>query len=196
MDARLIDRLKIEVEKETSNPKFIHLWWFVKYHLEIVEKISFELCEIYPNADKNFVLLLVWLHDYGKIVDHKNQYKATLSAGREKLLEMGFSEAIVEKTISSMKIFDGKIDLEKEAIEIQIVSSADGASHLVGPFYEIFWKEFHEWTYEALLKENRRKALVDWEKKIVLPEVKKAFSLRHKFLMEQLGDLPTDYLSD
>ncbi len=180
---KLINTFKKEVKQMTRNPGFIHHSWFVKYHLEIVERISLELCEKYPRADKNLVLLLVWFHDYGKIVDFNNQYEATLTKGKKKLLEIGFSNQLVEKIIAYMKIFDKKENLKDAPIEVQIVSSADGASHLVGPFYHIFWKENHTWTEQELMAENKRKALVDWEKKIVLPEVKKAFLERHKLLL-------------
>ena len=93
-----------------------------------------------------------------------------------------------------MQIFDKKEQLRNAPLELQIVSSADGASHLVGPFYEIFWKEFHNWSYEELIKENRRKTIIDWEKKIVLPEVKKAFLQRYKIFLEHCDKLPEKYL--
>ena len=115
--------------------------------------------------------------------------------GEKKLHEIGFPDDVIDKVISYMKIFDKKEDLKHAPIEIQIVSSADGASHFVGPFYHIFWKEFHLWTDDKLLEENKRKALVDWEQKIVLPEVKDAFLNRRNFLLESFGKLPKKYLS-
>lgn len=191
----LIRVFKKEVIISITNQKFIHHGWFLKYHLIIVEKIALELCMFYPQADKNIVLLLVWLHDYGKIIDIHNQYKATLLFGKKKLLMLGFPKEIVEKAVMYMTIFDRKSDITKAPIEVQVVSSADGAAHLVGPFYAIYWKEHHNYVVEELMKENKRKALIDWNKKIVLPEVRKSFFLRHNQLLERCGKFPKKYLS-
>jgi len=193
---KLINNLITEVKRAANNPSFIHHWWYIKYHIQIVEKISLELCTKYPKADKDIVLILVWFHDYGKMIDHANQYEATLTAGQAKLLSIGFKPEIVEKIISYMKIFDGKEHLHQAPLEIQIVSSADGASHFVGPFYEFFWKEFHEGSYEALITENLRKAKVDWEKKMVLPEIKEAFREKYEQHLAKFGGLPRSYLDE
>lgn len=191
---KLVQVFKIEVIKASANPKFIHHEWFLKYHLEIVEKIALEACKYYPQANKNMVLLLVWLHDYGKILDFNNQYKAISTVGKKKLLELGFPGKIVEKAISYITVFDKKTAIIDAPIEIQIVSSADGAAHLIGPFFAIHWKEQSQNSCADLMKENKRKALIDWNKKIVLSEVKKAFLSRHKLLLEHTGKFPKKYL--
>jgi len=191
---KLIKKFKEHVIKESKNLNFIHHKWYVKYHLEIVEKISLELCKKYPKADKNLVLLLVWLHDYGKIIDFKNQHKTTLTKGKKKLKEFSFPKHTIEKASSYVKMIDNKIGLKKATIEVKIVSSADGASHLIGPFYPIYWYENHKKAIENIMKENIRKASKDWKEKIVLPEVKKMFKKRHDFLIENSGKIPSKFL--
>ena len=42
---------------------------------------------------------------------------------------------------------------------------------------------------------NIRKAMKDWDKKIVLPEIKEVFINRHNFLLEQNGQFPPKFLS-
>lgn len=196
------ETLKNHVREASANPEFVHHKWFVKWHLEIVERIATELLQYYPEADAELVEVMVWLHDYGKILDFDNQYEKTLTAGREKLLEIGFESEFVERAISYIEILDKKleVDLHDAPIEVKIVSSADGCSHMVGPFMYTIWHEGTDMAYpnktmEELMAMNVAKAQKDWNRKIVLPEARQAFESRHQHILETSGELPTRFLS-
>ncbi len=191
-----IQLLRSEVIKAAQDPNFIHHKWYVKYHLEIVEKISLELCDRYPEANKDLVIALVWIHDYGKMIDASNQYNATLTAGRRLLTKLEFSDETIEKILSYIESFDKKEELDKATtpIEIKIVSSADAASHLVGPFYYMWMHENGDKDPFFLMESTIKKANMEWEKKIVLPEVKQAFAARQSFTLELNCQLPSSYL--
>ena len=191
-----INRFIEHVKEASKNPEFVHHKWFVEYHLEIVEKIAFELCDIYEQADREFVRLLVWLHDYGKILDFDNQYEKTLSVGRDTLLQMGFDERMTNLAIESIEIIDRKewSELESASIEIQIISSADAASHHVGPFMSLWWHENSHKDFRELMEDNVRKSDKDWHRKMVLPEARQFFEQRRNFILELNGQLPDQYI--
>lgn len=179
--------LKKFVTARSQNQNFRHHDWFVKYHLEIVEHIAHELCEVYPEADKQYVDALLWLHDYEKIVNFDSQYNTELVATRELMKEVGYLPEVIDEMANTISIYNAKNDLHSAKIEIQIVSSSDAASHLVGPFITLYWYENPSKSIEELQNENKRKLTVDWEKKITLPEVKEAFSQRHQNALEIAG---------
>lgn len=190
-----LKKLKETVIEKSKNPIFLHHEWFVDYHLSLVEKIAFELCDIYNDADKEVVCALVWVHDYGKILDMKNQHNLNHKT-KELLIEFGFDDVFTKKVIGFLDLMEKKmeLDLHEAPIEVQIVSSADGASHMVGPFMSIFWKEYSEKSLHELIDANIKKLKKDWERKIVLPEVKKAFQDRYSFFKELTGEFPEKFL--
>jgi dTDP-glucose pyrophosphorylase len=49
-------------------------------------------------------------------------------------------------------------------------------------------------SIEELMQDNINKLKKDWERKIVLPEIKKAFEDRNKFVNEQAGNFPNKFL--
>ena len=170
-----IEEIRSEVINLCKEQTFVHSTWYVKYHLEIVEAISMELCQIYKDANREWVKLLVWMHDFEKIVSNGSIYKGT--SGKKFLIHHEFPDDAISKILSDIEIFNRKEpkEIKKSSIEIQIVSSADGASHMVGPFYNIYWWENFEKPIEEIIANNLIKISQDWENKIVLPEVKAAF---------------------
>ena len=234
-----IEAWKAHVREVSANPGFVHHEWFVRWHLEIVERIAFELCEKYPAADKELVEVMVWLHDYGKIlvgptasstfrakqsaphsavspirlhsgapvssqtaqlaVDPNvlgDEYSTTISAGRAKLTEMGFTRDFVERAVSGIETMDKKmeLDLHEAPLEVQIVASADGCSHMVGPFLSLYWREHPELSTEELLTANLAKLEKDWNRKITLPEARAAFAQYHTLLIKQFTLKAQNYM--
>ena len=112
------------------------------------------------------------------------------------LHQTGFDENFTKKVLGYQMIFESKMteDLSKAPIEVQIASSADGASHLFGPFFSIYWKENPNMTIPELMESNRNKLKKDWDRKIVLPEVKEALRGRHGIIFNQFAELPEKFL--
>lgn len=196
---KTLNQLRERVAASAANPSFVHREWFVEWHLKIMERIALELCGRYPEADQNLVLALVWLHDYAKILDKSREHDEEMMGETTALLaELGFPEDFRERFASSLALFEKKmeVDLSQAPIEVQIASSSDAASHLVGPFFSIYWRENPNESTGVLTESNRQKLLKDWERKITLPEVREVFRRRHEHMMEMAGELPENFLGE
>jgi hypothetical protein len=193
-ELQAIDKVRNQIVKLAEDPAFIHHKWYVKHHLTIVEQISLELCEIYQAANQDLVLLLVWMHDYGKITNQPaTESKVT---GERFLIDEGVEIELARQVMNSLEIIDRKNanELMAAQVEIQIVSSADGASHMVGPFFSIYWWENSDLSIDELQSRNLKKLKTDWERKIVLPEVKQAFESHYRYLLGNFGGTIKRYL--
>lgn len=189
-----VDSFKSDLIEAYTSSHFVHNSWYVRYHLEIVEKIAAELTDLYREADTVLVTALVWLHDLGKTINRADQYRLTLTEGRKKLLAAGFDNSFTDRVITYAEILDKKIDLHTAPLEVQIVSSADGCAHFVGPFFSLWWWENSQKPFGELMTDNKLKALKDWNSKIVLPEARAAFEGRFHVVLEQCGDIPDRFL--
>lgn len=160
------------------------------------KKIAFELAERYPEADADFLVGLIWLHDYAKIISIKDD-KEGLTKSRELLDELGFDSDFSSRLIELLEIFESKmtVDLWTAPIEVRIVSTADAVSHMYGPFYQIFSYEHPEMTVEELMASNAGKLEKDWNRKIVLPGIKEELESRYQFLKESFGQYPERFLA-
>lgn len=180
----LLNNLRAFITEKAANPEFVHHKWFVKWHLEIVEQLSMDMLKYYPEADKTTLIVLGWMHDYGKIVDFPNQYDLKYAdEGKQVLVDLGFDEQFAEIIGESVKLFDKKDHLETESIEIRIVSSADACSHLVGPWVSLYWYENPDKDFEDIMKENVRKMGGEWELKVTIPEAIAAYQELHDDVM-------------
>lgn len=175
--------------------KFKHYKWYVKYHLEIVERIAFELLPIYKNANKEVVLAIVWLHDLEKILDMRN-FDETETKIREIMSELDFDESFTDIVIDYIKLFEKstEVDLRNAPIEVKIASSSDGAAHMFGPFNAIWFYENPDKKIDELMLGNISKLNNDWERKIVLDEIKDSLLERRRFTTENYGELPERFL--
>lgn len=185
--------LKTRVATAAANPEFRHHKWFVHWHLEIVDKIALELCDLHPEANREIVQILVWLHDYPKILDFANRDKPeVIDRARGLLQELQYPTELINEVMTDLNLIESKmtVDLSTAVIEVKILSSADAASHLVGPFFPFFWYENTNLPIDKILEQGLYKLWKDWERKMVLPEVKAAFKARYELMSEVHGKLP------
>lgn len=190
-----IEKFKNIVIANFLRKDFTYHEWMVDYHLKIVEKIALELCDIYQDADRNIVQALVWFHDFGKPLDEENERVVTIIEGPKVMLECGFTQDFIDKVVEYWQLMEKKneIDIRTTPIETQIVSSADGASHFVGVFYPSYFNEDGN-DFSTTQKHLKEKMEKDWTRKIVLPEMQKAFESRYLKAKEMLGEFPDRFI--
>src|SRR5580704_15099956 len=86
------------VTELSANPNFFHHKWFVTWHLQVVERLALELTDHYPDADRDLVQVMAWLHDYAKIIDFDNERsRKRLDVGRDELIRLGFEPAFANR---------------------------------------------------------------------------------------------------
>jgi putative nucleotidyltransferase with HDIG domain len=192
-----LDAFKQIVIENCQNEAFAYREWFIADHLLIVERIAMELCGKYPEADRDVVFALVWFHDFGKPIDEENEYETTKTRGVEAMESVGLADEFIEKVLAHWLRMEmkGEIDIAEEAIEVQIISTADGASHFVGKFYPSYFRDDPNEDLEGIVKRLKDKITKDWERKIVLPEAREAFRERYQRALEIVGEYPDRFLS-
>jgi len=193
MNERLV-RLREQVVSRSLDPTFLFHDWYVRHHLEVVVGLSHELLRFYPDADADEVEALAWLHDIGKTLHPPDTMEGTPAEAGRLLRALEFDDAFTGRVEAGLRVLDRKENLDRAAIEVQIVSSADGCSHLTGPFMMIYWRENPHLSIDELMAENRRKAERAWTLKITLPEARAAFAERYRLMLELVGDPPVRFL--
>lgn len=190
------ERLKAHITELAARPTFRHHKWFIKYHLEIVERIINELLEFYPEADRRTVIVMGWMHDYGKIIEFESQYaREHVDQGVAKMIELGYDEAFSRQVGDYIEWMDkrGTADLREAPIEVQIVSTADACSHFASPFHYTYWYENPDKPIEEIVAGKPARISTDWDDKMVLPEAKKAFQHYYDVTKVQNGAIPEKF---
>lgn len=105
-------------------------------HVFEVEKWAKFMLKKHPEANKDVVLLSVWLHDIGHYplstkIDHAVRGK---QRAREFLQQQSVSEDIIRKVLHCVRSHRCK-DVQPNTLEAKIIAFADSASHLTDDLY-------------------------------------------------------------
>jgi len=191
-----MEKFREMVKANNAKYGFVYREWMWEAHLLVVHKIAMELCGIYPEADRELVEALVWFHDFGKPIDEENEREVTRTEGPKTMRECGFGEDFVSKVLRYWELMEQKneIDIRTCPIEVQIISSADGCSHLVGVFYASWFRDYAGQPLVEIQKMVKEKMEKDWNRKIVLPEARQAFDQRYLHAKELFGEFPKRFI--
>lgn len=158
--------------------------WFYSIHLLGVEKFAKELLKKLPKADKEIVLLGVWLHDLQRVRGIKGDHAKIGAMEAEKVMkQFKYPEKTIEHVKEIILAHTCATKLIPQTLEGKILASADAMSHYVNDFYltiAVTGKrdlvDFKKWVLEKL---NR-----DYNKKIFFDFAKDMIKKRHNILKE------------
>jgi HD superfamily phosphodiesterase len=181
MSLKTVERIKTKIKNECHNLGRIEPW-FYNSHLLAVEKYSQFLLKKLPQADKEVVLLGVWLHDTQRVRGIKGDHEKVGAAQAKKImLEYGYSLKTIKK-VQNIILTHTCSKTQPVTLEGKILATADAMTHYVNDFYLLIattgqrnLKDFKAWALEKL---NR-----DYKKKIFFPFAKKEIKDRHAILM-------------
>lgn len=150
--------------------------WFYKEHVLVVEKLALDLCDLYPNANRDVVTISVWFHDigraHGKNKDH-DLYGADYA--RKILSKNGFDQNLIDLVSESCRTHSCSENGKPKSLEGRILATADGLSHYHNGFYLRIlysWSNGNTGDYCDLKKKLFKKMKRDLDEKIFFDEVR------------------------
>ncbi len=131
---KIIERAKAEFLKMVSD--FGSDPYHLLPHVPEAEKWARYMLAKYPEADKEIVLLAVWLHDFGHYpipteIDHAIRGE---ERAREFLKRENYPEEKMEKVLHCVRSHRCK-DVMPETLEAKIMAFCDLASHMTDTMY-------------------------------------------------------------
>lgn len=105
-------------------------------HIPEAEKWAIKIAESHPEADKEVVLLIVWLHDVSHYVGDTSSDHAVRSEkmAREFLEKNNYDPEKIQKVLHGVRSHRNR-DVAPETIEAKIFACADSASHMTDILY-------------------------------------------------------------
>jgi HD superfamily phosphodiesterase len=134
-DITLLAATREHFTKTMAEGNPIHDWFL--HHVQQVEKWALKILPYYPNADREVVLLSVWLHDIGQQhkENHANHELYSEIEAKRFLSLSGVKEDTVEKVAHCVRTHRCKEDAKPATDEARILAAADSASHLTDIVY-------------------------------------------------------------
>ncbi len=162
--------------------------WFYKEHLLVVEKLALDLCNLYPAANRDAVILSVWFHDIGRAHGHdKNHDLYGANYAKKVLTENNFDKNLIDLVTNSCKTHSCDKNGKPKSLEGKILATADALSHYHNGFY---LRILHSWSkkintahypklankpsYQKLKTKLFQKINRDFNEKIFFEEAKQA----------------------
>ena len=104
---------------------------FLDRHVQEVERWALKILEKHPNANKDVVMIGVWLHDVGQLIGDTSVDHAINSETETKqyLQELHIDQNIIDQVAHCVRAHRNR-DIKPETLEAKIVAASDSASHM------------------------------------------------------------------
>ncbi len=183
MSLKTVQKIKEQIRKECYKDGHIEPWFYDVHLLAVERQVNFLLKKL-PKANKEVVLLAVWLHDSQRIRGIKGHHSKIGAKQAARIMkEFGYEEKIIKEVqeVIISHSCDSK-DMPK-TLEAKILASADAMSHYQNNFYLHIAVSGYR-NLEEFKKFGLKKLKRDYNKKIFFPFAKKAIKERHDILMK------------
>ncbi len=155
-------------------------------HVPEAEKWANRLCDLQKEADREVVLLAVWLHDIGHypICETDHAVKSEKIA-KNFLIAENYPEEKMEKVLHCIRSHRNR-DVKPETLEAKIIACIDSASHMTDSMYIGIVRDGR---YEYAKGKIER----DYRDLSAFPEIKKELTPLYKAWKELLTKLNKYY---
>jgi len=130
----MLKKAKEYLEKQAQNNPRLH--YQLLHHIPEVEHWASELLHQYPSAQKEIVMLAVYLHDIGHTTGNVNIDHAVRSEEevRRFLPTIGASSTLVDQVAQAVRSHRNN-DISPRSIEEKIIAVSDSLSHMTSIVY-------------------------------------------------------------
>ncbi len=185
MSLKIIREIKKQIKGECERSKNIAVWFYDTHLLAVERAAKFLLSEL-PMADREIVMLGVWLHDLQRIRGIKGDHQKTGAREAAKVMKKyGYKDDMIKK-VKEIILTHSVTNKKPKTLEGKILATADAMSHYYNDFYlkvaligEKDIKEYKNWVLKKL---NR-----DYNKKIFFTFARKKIRAKHHLYQKFFG---------
>jgi len=162
--------------------------WFFEEHLKIVEKHVLDILEKVPSADKEVVMLGVWLHDTQRIRGVNAPHQDGGAQEAKKIMsQFDYDDNIIKKVQNIIQTHSCD-DKMPNTVEGRILATADAMAHYTSDFFlriailgDRNVEEYKKWALEKIEKNYNKKISFDFAKE----KIKDRHNIIKNFLMNK-----------
>ena len=149
--------------------------WFYDTHLIAVENFAKKLLKRLPKANKEIVMLSIWLHDLQRIRGIKGDHSKVGAHEAEKMMKkFNYDNNIIRQVKEAILTHQCKGKIRPKSLEGKILSSADAMSHYANDFYlrillsgSRSLEEAKKWALEKLDRDYNSKIQFDFARDMI-----------------------------